>query len=146
MAKQAIGSTQQIGRRAMRLGGKFRCHQERNLFCLFRGIRKSHHRLVVKSSGGPNLSSHEITPCRNENSSIGPMTQIAEFLRNAEQQIYDFNTPWSMAIVVLGFLSAWAVTDLLERLGLTRHVWHLPLFFAALAVLFGSLIGLFFAP
>jgi NADPH-dependent curcumin reductase len=41
----------------MRLGGKFRCHQERNLFCLFRGIRK----LVVKSSGGPNLSSYEIT-------------------------------------------------------------------------------------
>jgi hypothetical protein len=74
------------------------------------------------------------------------MTHIAEFLRNAEQQIYDFNTPWSMAIIVLGFLCAWAVTDSLERLGLTRHVWHLPLFFAALAVLFGSLIGLFFAP
>jgi Protein of unknown function (DUF1656) len=51
-----------------------------------------------------------------------------------------------MAIVVLGFLSAWAVTSLLEHLGVTRHVWHLPLFFAALAVLFGSLIGLAFAP
>ena len=74
------------------------------------------------------------------------MTDIANYLRNGEQPIYDFNTPWSMAIIVLGFLSAWAVTDLLERLGLTRHVWHLPLFFAALAVLFGSLIGLFFAP
>jgi Protein of unknown function (DUF1656) len=74
------------------------------------------------------------------------MTNMAEFLRNAEQQIYDFNTPWSMAIIVLGFLCAWAVNDFLERLGLTRHVWHLPLFFAALAVLFGSLIGLFFAP
>ena len=52
-----------------------------NLFCLFRGIRKSHHRLVVKYSGGPNLSSHEITRCRNESSSIGPMTQIAEFVQ-----------------------------------------------------------------
>jgi hypothetical protein len=51
-----------------------------------------------------------------------------------------------MAIIVLGFLCAWAVTTVLEHLGLTRHVWHLPLFFAALAVLFGSLIGLFFAP
>ena len=51
-----------------------------------------------------------------------------------------------MAIVVLGFLSAWLVTNVLENLGVTRHVWHLPLFFAALAVLFGSLIGLFFAP
>ena len=108
--------------------------------------RKSYHPLVVKYFGWTNLSSGETTRRRNENASIGPMTNIAELLRNAEQQIYDFNTPWSMAIIVLGFLCAWAVNDLLERLGLTRHVWHLPLFFAALAVLFGSLIGLFFAP
>jgi hypothetical protein len=59
---------------------------------------------------------------------------IANYVRNGEQSIYDFNTPWSMAIVVLGFLCAWAVTSLLEHLGVTRHVWHLPLFFAALAV------------
>lgn len=71
---------------------------------------------------------------------------LVNYLKNSEQAIYDFNTPWSMAIVALGFLSAWIVTTLLEHLGLTRHVWHLPLFFAALAVLFGSLIGLFFAP
>jgi hypothetical protein len=71
---------------------------------------------------------------------------IINYLRNGEQQIYDFNTPWSMAIVVLVFLAAWLVTNVLENLGVTRHVWHLPLFFAALAVLFGSLIGLFFAP
>jgi hypothetical protein len=71
---------------------------------------------------------------------------IINYLRNGEQPIYDFNIPWLMAIVVLGFLSAWLVTNLLENLGVTRHVWHLPLFFAALAVLFGSLIGLFFAP
>ena len=71
---------------------------------------------------------------------------ITNYLRNGEQPIYAFNTPWSMAIVVLGFLSAWVVTNLLEHLCITRHVWHLPLFFAALAVLFGSLIGLFFAP
>ena len=74
------------------------------------------------------------------------MTDIINFFRNGEQRIYDFNTPWSMAIIVLGFLCAWALTNLLERLGLPRHVWHLPLFFAALAVLFASLIGLFFAP
>jgi hypothetical protein len=58
----------------------------------------------------------------------------------------DFNTPWSMVIIVLGFLCAWAVTTILEHFGWTRHVWHLPLVFAALAVLFGTLIGLFFAP
>ena len=71
---------------------------------------------------------------------------VFDYLRNSEQSIYDFNTPWSMAIVVLGFLSAWLVTNILEHLEITRHVWHLPLFFAALAVLFGSLMGLFFAP
>jgi hypothetical protein len=75
-----------------------------------------------------------------------PTMSVFDYLRNSEQSIYDFNTPWSMAIVVLGFLSAWLVSNILEHLGITRHVWHLPLFFAALAVLFGSLIGLFFAP
>jgi len=89
---------------------------------------------------------HPATASDNFSQSTGEMTDIINFLRSGEQRIYDFNTPWSMAIVVLGFLSAWAVTSLLEHLGLARHVWHLPLFFAALAVLFGSLIGLFFAP
>jgi hypothetical protein len=89
---------------------------------------------------------HPATASDNFSQSTGEMTDIINFLRNGEQRIYDFNTPWSMAIVVLGFLSAWAVTSIFEHLGLTRHVWHLPLFFAALAVLFGSLIGLFFAP
>lgn len=60
---------------------------------------------------------------------------VVDYLGNSEQAIYDFNTPWSMAIVVLGFLSAWLVTYILEHLGLTRHVWHLPLFFAALGYL-----------
>jgi hypothetical protein len=50
---------------------------------------------------------------------------VFDYLRNSEQSIYDFNTPWSMAIVVLGFLSAWLVTNILEHLGITRHVWHL---------------------
>jgi hypothetical protein len=31
-------------------------------------------------------------------------------------------------------------------LGVTRHVWHLPLFFTALLVAFSSLIGLLLAP
>jgi hypothetical protein len=34
--------------------------------------------------------------------------------------IYDFNLPWSMAIVVFGFLSAWLVTNAPEHLGVTR--------------------------
>jgi hypothetical protein len=77
---------------------------------------------------------------------IGQKMDVTSFLRNAEQGFYDFNAPWSISIIVLGFLCAWALTTVLEHFGLTRHVWHLPLFFAALAVLFASLIGLFFAP
>ena len=77
---------------------------------------------------------------------IGPKMDVTSFLRNAEQGFYDFNAPWSISIIVLGFLCAWALTTLLEHFGLTRHIWHLPLFFAALAVLFASVIGLFFAP
>ena len=71
---------------------------------------------------------------------------LLNYFNNSEQAIYDFNAPWSMAIVALGFLSAWLVTDILKHRGLTRHVWHFPLFFAALAVFFGCLIGLFFVP
>ena len=93
----------------------------------------------------------EFYPSRRGPPSVGLVLKdrtmsVFDYLRNSEQAIYDFNTPWSMAIVVLGFLSAWLVTNILEHLGITRHVWHLPLFFAALAVLFGSSIGLFFAP
>jgi Protein of unknown function (DUF1656) len=35
---------------------------------------------------------------------------------------------------------------ILERTGLARHVWHLPLFFLALAVLFSALLGTVFFP
>jgi len=46
----------------------------------------------------------------------------------------------------LGFLLAWAVVAILEYTGLSRYVWHLPLFFVALVVLFTSLIGIVFHP
>ncbi|GAT33871.1 hypothetical protein TSACC_22291 [Terrimicrobium sacchariphilum] len=51
-----------------------------------------------------------------------------------------------MVVSALGFLLAFFVVQLLERLELTRNIWHLPLFFVALSVLFGSLLGLIFAP
>ncbi|PTX93263.1 DUF1656 domain-containing protein [Spartobacteria bacterium LR76] len=67
-------------------------------------------------------------------------------LHNAEIAIGDFLFPWGMIISALGFLLAFFVVQLLERLGLTRGIWHLPLFFVALSVLFGCLLGLIFAP
>ena len=54
--------------------------------------------------------------------------------------------PWIMFVGALGFLAAWLVMAILERTGLSRHLWHLPLFFVALLVLFSSLIGAFFFP
>jgi hypothetical protein len=54
--------------------------------------------------------------------------------------------PWIVTIGVLGFLAAWLVAAILERTGLARHVWHLPLCFLALVILFSSLIGAVFFP
>jgi hypothetical protein len=54
--------------------------------------------------------------------------------------------PWITIVGALGFLAAWVVAATLERTGLSRHVWHLPLFFLALVVLFSSLIGTVFFP
>jgi len=54
--------------------------------------------------------------------------------------------PWIVTIGALGFLAAWLVASILERTGLARHVWHLPLFFLALVILFSSLIGAAFFP
>jgi Protein of unknown function (DUF1656) len=54
--------------------------------------------------------------------------------------------PWLMLVGALGFLAAWLVMAILERTGLSRHLWHLPLFFVALLVLFSSLIGTLFFP
>jgi hypothetical protein len=54
--------------------------------------------------------------------------------------------PGITIVGALGFLAAWLVAAILERTGLFRHVWHLPLFFLALVVLFSSLIGEVFFP
>lgn len=58
----------------------------------------------------------------------------------------DFLLPWGMVIGILGFLTAWLVIIVMERMTWTRHIWHLPLFFVALTILFGSVIGLILAP
>jgi hypothetical protein len=54
--------------------------------------------------------------------------------------------PWITIVGALGFVAAWFVAAILERTGLSRYVWHLPLFFLALVVLFSALIGTVFFP
>ena len=67
-------------------------------------------------------------------------------MNQAEIQIGDLLIPWILAIGPIAFLLAWVVVAILEYTGLSRFVWHVPLFFIALVVLFASLIGIFFRP
>lgn len=67
-------------------------------------------------------------------------------LKTPELRFGDFLVPWGMVIGVLGFLGAWVTVSIMERLGWTRGIWHLPLFFVALAVFLGCVIGLIFTP
>jgi hypothetical protein len=63
-------------------------------------------------------------------------------LNRPEFRFLDLLFPWIAAIGLSGFLVAWLVVAFMERTGLSRYVWHLPLFFVALVILFGSLIGM----
>lgn len=54
--------------------------------------------------------------------------------------------PPVMFAVALGTLLAMLLAGVLNRLNLTRFVWHPPLFFLALAVMCTRLVGLFLIP
>lgn len=68
------------------------------------------------------------------------------FLDVPEFDLFGILVPWGFVMAVLGFLTAWLITLAMERLHLTNHVWHLPLFFIALVVLCSSILGLLFTP
>jgi hypothetical protein len=74
------------------------------------------------------------------------MSLFAVALNRPELRITELLVPWIVIIGLLGFLAAWLVVAIMERTGLSRDVWHLPLFFLALVVLFSSVIGLAFLP
>lgn len=63
-----------------------------------------------------------------------------------EYRLGDFLVPWGMIVSTVAFLAAWIIVGAFERLGWTRHIWHLPLFFVALAVFIGCVLGLLLAP
>ncbi|HZC36919.1 MAG TPA: DUF1656 domain-containing protein [Chthoniobacterales bacterium] len=74
------------------------------------------------------------------------MNLFAVALNRAEFRFGEVLVPWVVLVGVLGFLMAWVVVAIMERTGVSRYVWHLPLFFVALVVLFSSLIGLMVSP
>ena len=67
-------------------------------------------------------------------------------LNRPEFRFSEVLLPWIMIVGALGFLSAWLVVMIMEHTGLSRYVWHLPLFFVGLVVLFSSLIGMMCLP
>jgi hypothetical protein len=67
-------------------------------------------------------------------------------LNRPEFRLGEVLVPWSVIIGALGFFTAWLVVALMEYTGLSRYVWHLPLFFIGLVLLFGSLIGMAISP
>jgi hypothetical protein len=67
-------------------------------------------------------------------------------LRYPELQVMGLLVPWSLALGVVGFLLTWLVLAVLERTGLTRFVWHLPLFFLGLLVLITCALGNYLHP
>src|SRR4029077_17520242 len=71
---------------------------------------------------------------------------LLTLLRTPELRLGDFLLPWGMGIGTIGFLAAWIAVSVMEKLGWTRGIWHLPLFFVALAVFLGSVAGLLLAP
>jgi hypothetical protein len=70
------------------------------------------------------------------------MNLLVVQLNRPEFGFLDLLFPWIAVIGLSGFLAAWLVVGVMERTGLSRYVWHLPLFFVALVILFGSLIGM----
>ena len=74
------------------------------------------------------------------------MNLLAVELNQPEFRVFDLLFPWIALIGLLGFLAAWLVVAIMEHTGLSRYVWHLPLFFVALVVLLGSAIGMLYLP
>jgi hypothetical protein len=56
-------------------------------------------------------------------------------LNRPEFRFSEVLVPWIVIVGAPGFLTAWLVVAILERTGLSRYLWHLPLFFVGLVVL-----------
>jgi Protein of unknown function (DUF1656) len=81
-----------------------------------------------------------------EVSEINLMSFFALTLNRPEMKLGEVLIPWIVVVGTFGFLAAWLVVAIMERTGLSRYVWHLPLFFLALVVLLSSVMGMFFQP
>ena len=67
-------------------------------------------------------------------------------LDQPEVEFLGLHFPWIALIVLAGFVTAWVIVAMMELTGLARWVWHLPLFFVALVVLFSCSIATLLLP
>ena len=74
------------------------------------------------------------------------LSPFAGGLDSPELRFNELLVPWVLIVVALGFVIGWIVVSMMELTSLSRYVWHLPLFFLALIVLFSSLIGMVVFP
>jgi hypothetical protein len=72
---------------------------------------------------------------------VSQFLQVFGAANRPEFRFLDLLVPWIFVVSLFGFQAAWLVIAILEHTGLTRHIWHLPLFFLALVVLLSSIIG-----
>jgi Protein of unknown function (DUF1656) len=97
-----------------------------------------------------------VSPCRTAKTldlfrySVEVVRKTVNFLaldlNRPEMQLGEVLIPWVVVVGTFGFLAAWLIIAIMERTGLSRYVWHLPLFFLALVVLLTSMIGMLFQP
>src|SRR5258708_24122557 len=69
---------------------------------------------------------------------INLMSFLALTLNRPEMKLGEVLIPWLVVVGTFGFLSAWLLVAIMERTGLSRYVWHLPLFFLPLVLLCSS--------
>lgn len=63
-----------------------------------------------------------------------------------EIEVLGFYLPFALIIILAGFIAAWLVAWVMDFLGLTRFVWHPPLFMLALLVGCSAGLGLLLFP
>jgi hypothetical protein len=78
--------------------------------------------------------------------SVPELLSVFGVARRPEFNFLGLFIPWIFVVSVAGFLTAWLVMAILERTDVSRHIWHLPLFFLALVVLFTSIFGFVLFP
>jgi hypothetical protein len=100
---------------------------------------------VLSSTDGGRTRSYPSSWRKAEIFMVGGSQLVSLFagaLNRPELRFSEVLVPWIMIVGALGFLMAWLVVAIMEHTGLSRYVWHLPLFFVGLVVLLSSLIGM----